>query len=907
MSRQDERTAGADVLDQLPCTASQERCWFITQLQPQTSALNVVVSWDIRGAFTSAIVEAAFRRIIARHEIFRTRLVEIDDVPMQEILRTAPLRLSVIDLSMLAENERQTQLASIAHREAHAPLDLAAAPLLRPVLVWLSDGHARLLITAHQAVFDGWSIRVLGRELGQIMAALLAGETPDLPDLPLQYGDYALWQRELEESGGYAADADFWAEKLRGAPYFEIEPDFQRPSPRSTNAAMISEDLPRELSDAFDAAAKQHGVSLFSLGVATVAAMLNRRTEKTDLVLGTQVIGRHDVDLESLIGVFINNLALRFDASGDPAFAAFAQRAHDVVAEALSHDRTPFHRIVRRLNAPRDPSRMPLISTNVIVQRAFMEDCRYGDIELKGTPSVSPGAVYDLSFQMIGRESGWRMSVEYNTDLFSADTARDLLESWQTTLHFLLAHPEANLSAIPKVAPAHDADPRLTAVERALTLFRHVQDAAVTEGPYGLRVFVTPSPDFANALDELPDLVLAHLDTAQREHAVAEVRVLASVPRRPDGVVDAARLPAPRAPALRAMPAGDEGADAERALIEIWKDLLGADNVTADSNFFDLGGDSMLALRMVVRVQRQFGQRVDVAALFDAPTVRAFARQLPRAAKKRDDFRVVAIQPQGDGVPVFSFNNTIMYAGVSRRIGAQTPFFGVQPYDPTSPSPLPVQTFEEIVSEYVALVRSAKPHGPYVLVGLCVAGAIAFEAAQQLKASGEDVPLLIMMDTWAPQHRKKQSLPHRAINGVFARVASFQRRWARHRRGEYTLPEFFGAYGIVRRLRLLEIAAAFGVIKEVPPLEDWENRWFLNHLIDAADAYTPKTYEGDVVVYTSSEIPTGRLHDPQLGWRGIVNGRLEVKRICEGHMSFGEGDSADAIAARVRQALHITG
>jgi hypothetical protein len=466
-----------------PCTPAQERCWFLEQMQPGNSALNVAVRWEIRGKVDIVNIEQAFRTIIERHEIFRTRLIDRNGEPMQEVLPHADFKLSVIDLTNLAETERAGRAASIGEQEARRPFDLTSAPLLRVTAIRTAPDRLLLLVMVHQAAFDGWSIRVLGRELGQLLAAYEGKRAPDLPELALQYGDYALWLKEFFACSGFEAEKAYWQEQLAGAPYFEIETDRPRGERRTSNGQMISQMLPKEVGDRLEAAAKTAGVSMFNLSCAVIAAILHRTTAETDVVFGTQVAGRDDTDLEALIGVFINNLVLRFDASGDPAFRDFLARAETTLRGALMHQKLPFHKLVELKNPPRDLARTPLIAINVILQRAFLENARYDTFELVGVPSPSPGAFYDLNFQMVGRPEGWRMALEYNSDLFDRETADDLLRGWKQALEAVAFDPGLRLSQLPAPKPrpkkAGRSGDAFSALRQVLASHPAVADAVV--------------------------------------------------------------------------------------------------------------------------------------------------------------------------------------------------------------------------------------------------------------------------------------------------------------------------------------------------------------------------------------------------------------------------------------------
>ncbi|WFU06426.1 condensation domain-containing protein (plasmid) [Rhizobium sp. CB3171] len=456
------QVADLEIIGEFPCTQTQLRCWILDQLLPGNPALNVAVRWEIRGAFKAATIEAAFRKVIQRHEILRTRFIEREGRPFQQAVDRIDFKMSVIDLRSMAADQRQTRILSIGEETAQAPFDLSKPGLFRVSLLMAENDRGVLLITAHQSCFDGWSIRVLGREVGEIAAAIDAGRQPVLPDLPLQYGDYALWQQEYLQSYGFETEKTFWREKLTGAPYFEVTPDHPRGRVKTNHGNILSVAQPLAFSERMDAAARAHRVSQYSYGAAIISAMLHRLTNAETVMFGSQVAGREHSDLEDLIGVFINNLVLRFDFSSDISFAQHIHSVSETVEGALNHQRMPFNKLVELINPVRDPSRNPLISVNFNLQKAFLEDHRYGGFELISSPSQSPGVIYDLSFIMIGRPTGWRMSIEYNADLFDARTIESLLQLWQKAYEVALDHPEAMLSSltVPErqaVAAAKDA------------------------------------------------------------------------------------------------------------------------------------------------------------------------------------------------------------------------------------------------------------------------------------------------------------------------------------------------------------------------------------------------------------------------------------------------------------------
>ena len=286
------------VIGEFPCTQTQLRCWVLDQLQPGNPALNVAVRWEIRRTFKASTIEAAFRRIIQRHEILRTRFIERQGNPYQQVVDAVDFKLSVIDLRNMPADQREQRILSIGEETASAPFDLSRAGLFRVTLLMVENMRAFLLITAHQTCFDGWSIRVLGRELGEIASAMEAGRVPVLPELPLQYGDFAMWQQEYLSSYGFEAEKSFWKETLAGAPYFEVPSDHPRPAIKTVNGTIMSAVKSVEFGERLEAAARDHKVSLFAYGVAVVSAVLNRVTGSTDILFGTQIAGREQSDLD---------------------------------------------------------------------------------------------------------------------------------------------------------------------------------------------------------------------------------------------------------------------------------------------------------------------------------------------------------------------------------------------------------------------------------------------------------------------------------------------------------------------------------------------------------------------------------------------------------------------------------
>ena len=410
-----------------PASLAQSRFWVLDALDPGSPALNVAVRWTLLGPLTPVMVEAALKRIIGRHEILRTGLAETDGAPVQVVRPAIPFQLRQFDLSTMRPAEAAAEADRIGEEEARTPFCLEAPPLIRAALIAMAADTHRLLLTLHHAVCDGWSIGILAEEF---TAALEGADR--LPDLPLQYGDYAEWQQAWLQSTALVAETAYWVKQLGGLPYVAVPPD--HPSEERAEGAIASVLLPRALTDEMAALAVRHGCTPFAVALAALGRMLQARTGASDIPVSTQIAGRTELELEGMIGPFINTLVLRLDLSGEPDWETRISRAAGVVEAALHHHAMPFEMLIRTLNPPRVRGRTPLASVNFIFQRSFVAPKPGGRVTLVDMPSHSAGALYNLNFFMVERPDGWRASCEYDTALFELPTVEAMLADWRAAM-----------------------------------------------------------------------------------------------------------------------------------------------------------------------------------------------------------------------------------------------------------------------------------------------------------------------------------------------------------------------------------------------------------------------------------------------------------------------------------------
>ncbi len=450
-----QSTAGspsAEGVATAPCSQQQEAFWALDRLQSNPSALNIAVRWRLEGVVIPALVERAFQHIIARHEVLRTGFDDSGGVPVQRIMPSVVFRLAVVDLSLRSEPGRTEKCDEIAVNEAHSGFNLDQPPLIRVVLVTLDERTSILLVTAHHTVCDGWSIGILSREFGLTYDALQRESPSPLPPLQIQYADFALWQRECLAQGDWTAARTYWERQLAGVKRFTLPPDRTAAPPTNSSAPIISILLARELTDPAQELAKSQRCSFFALTLATLFTLLHELSDQTDITVGTQIAGRDQIELEDVVGVFINTLPLRADLSGNPSFLDFLGQVQETVSEALIHQHIPADDLARLLKPNAEFAAGPPLAVNFIFQRSFITNQRYGSFSLVDMPSVTPGALYELNFFMVERPEGWRVSCEYNGDLYTAATIERILGCFRTLLEGAATDPDRRLADIPLLA-----------------------------------------------------------------------------------------------------------------------------------------------------------------------------------------------------------------------------------------------------------------------------------------------------------------------------------------------------------------------------------------------------------------------------------------------------------------------
>ncbi|HSF42104.1 MAG TPA: amino acid adenylation domain-containing protein, partial [Thermoanaerobaculia bacterium] len=441
----------------LPLSFAQERLWFLHELMPESVAYNIPAALRLSGRLDPGALRRTFEEIALRQESLRTTFRLADGRPVQWITPAGPWPLPVVDLAALGPEEREREARHRAAEEAALPFDLAAGPLVRTMLLRLSPEEHILALTAHHAVFDGWSLGILSREMGGLYPVLAQGGDGRglLPGLSVQYADFAVWQRRWLADGELDRQLAWWRQRLAGAPaLLELPADRPRPKTATGRGGTRSSRLAPDLTAALHTLGRGRGATLFMTLFAGWAALLNRYTGEADLVVGTPVANRPRAVLEDLIGLFVNSLPLRTDLDGDPAFPELLDRVREGLLGAQAHQDLPFEKLVEALAPRRSTAHTPLFQVLFVLQNA-----PFTALELPGlilSPVEIEGRTAQLDLSLSLAESGPEIAatLEFNRDLFDASTADRLLGHLEILLAGAVDAPQRPLTDLPLLTAA---------------------------------------------------------------------------------------------------------------------------------------------------------------------------------------------------------------------------------------------------------------------------------------------------------------------------------------------------------------------------------------------------------------------------------------------------------------------
>jgi len=449
-----DQIAPRDPRDPAPLSFAQQRLWFLQQLEPESYVYNIPVALRIEGALDVTALEEGIDQVICRHESLRTNFKMVNGQTFQFVDPPFRVHLFPEAIQLSTEASREREIANRANQELRRAFDLTAGPLIRARLLRFADTDHVLLLTMHHIVADGWSIGVLLRDLGAFYGSS-QGRQPDLPELRIQYADFAAWQRHEKHSALLAAQLEYWKVQLAGVPpRLELPTDFPRSERSAFRGANIPFLVPRKLQERLTQLGQDEGATLFMVLLAALNVLLHRYSGQEDIAVGTPVAQRNRPEIEELIGFFVNTLVLRTQLSGELTFRELLRRAREVSLGAFVHQDLPFEKLVEELHPQRSLGQSPLFQVMLDLQNAPMELKQINGLRLSLVPVETETAKFDLTLTFSQTGEGLDSALEYSTDLFDEATARRMAANFLILLEGIAEQPDTQITLLPLLAEA---------------------------------------------------------------------------------------------------------------------------------------------------------------------------------------------------------------------------------------------------------------------------------------------------------------------------------------------------------------------------------------------------------------------------------------------------------------------
>ena len=790
-----------------PLSSNQRRFWVLDQLQPGSAAYHIPVCLRLTGPLAFEALERSLGAIVARHASLRTTFDVRDGVPFQLVKSCGAVPLQLRDISAHQGPDLEPRAYSIVQAEILKPFDLKNGPLLRATLLRLGPQHHILFSTMHHIVSDGWSAEILVQELAEHYVAFSTEGVPSLKPLPIQYSDFTILQQHALARERIQEQLSFWQRTLADAPALHDLPcDRARPEESTYAGASRTLQLDRELVADLLQFARHQRVTLFMLLAATFQILLSKHSKQQDILIGIPISGRNTVETENLIGLFVNTIVLRTTFSGDPSFIEALKRVRQNLLDAMSHQDVPFDLIVDTVRPARSLSYNPLFQIMFATFRAAVQSRQFG--QLTGTPYVveQNASRFDLSVNVIeGIDGTWWVQAEYSTELFDAERIDGMLREYQALLRSVLVDSHLRLSDL---RSSHDAEAALANT-------------------------VQPTISAA-ALKSIPSSINASASGAKASASDGQ----AAIPFD----------------------------DVERKLTQTWQKFFRTSPIGVDTDFFELGGNSLLAVAMIADLNRSFGKKLPVSTLFRNPTIQQLAKRLREQSLSKSSF--VPLVKTGAKPPLFAAGYNYRIRDLSRALGSDQPFFhmdvfALQEERLIAQEPL-LTTVEDIAAHFIGEITAVQPSGPYYLAGQCEGGIVALEIARQLQRQGQRIEALMQLDT-APTGYLRVTPFHQLL------LESFRQNDAPRR-----------AIRFVRR-RIRHFFSRSTATQD----HIWSVIW------NAVTTYgTDKTFDGEIIL-----ILANGLTDRTTGWERI--GALKIFDVPGDHDSFFSDHGAQATIGRI--------
>ncbi len=490
-----------------PLSFAQERLWFLEQLVPGTPLYTMPGALQLSGPLDPSLLRQSLNALVVRHEALRTSFGSVDDQPIQQVCKALDLDLPLLDLTALPASDRPAALQQLISVEAGTLFDLARGPLIRTTLVRLAPDDHVLLVTLHHLIADGWSLGILLHDLTVLYTAFINSRPAPLAELPLQYADFAAWQREWLDEAMLEQLLGYWRKQLHEPLPLNLPADRPRAAELTFAGAQYPLALPRSLTDALVRLSTQEQCTLFMTLLAAFDVLLARYSGQTDIIVGTPVANRNQEGVQHTIGCFVNLLALRTDLSGSLSFRELLRRVRAVALDAYAHQDLPFEKLVENLRPARHQGYAALFQVLFILHSASTAPLAIPDLTIKHLAVDNGTAKFDLTFSLAEDPAGLQGWIEYNTDLFDAATIERMAGHFQILLEGIAADPDCHISALPLLSEAE---------------LRQLQSWNATAVPYPPELLLHQL--FAAQVGRTPDAVALLFEDQQLTYAALDVR-----------------------------------------------------------------------------------------------------------------------------------------------------------------------------------------------------------------------------------------------------------------------------------------------------------------------------------------------------------------------------------------------
>jgi non-ribosomal peptide synthetase component F/thioesterase domain-containing protein len=826
----------------MPASFAQERFWALSQIDPSNPTFHIPVTLQLAGKLSVPLLEKSFKLLISRHETLRTTFSEIDGELRQIITDDSPFALEKITLEGLGEEERASRVKLMVRGEVERPFDLSSLPLFRALLCRLSPQEHVLVITIHHILADAWSVQVFQRELWTAYENLQLGKEASFAPLALQYGDFSVWQRDNVASGALTEHLDFWLKTLSGdLPVLNFptdhSPGYRLTSRGSVETLLLPDDLSRSLKQL----AQSSDVTLFVVTLACFALVLARASDAEDLVVGSPVVNRR-IETEPLMGPFAGPVALRLNLANNPTLREFILAVRDTTLEALGHTDLPFEALLEKLRFRPTGGRSPLFQFYFFCQPAFLQSREISELTITPFPSMSLGTPFEMQLGVIERKEGVRAELEYNANLFEKSTVEEWLAYYQTILTCLVSNPHQRVSDLP-LSPYKGIVQINSNVEQIRESLPKVSDVPI----------------------KTPVMVETHAGSAS--HTEQALDSEASSPVINDFL--------------------------STELIEIWETALNIKGISLRDDFFELGGRSIVAARLMARINKKYSLKLGLSTLLNCPTIEGLAQLIRGELSPQTPSSIVTIQSRGTSAPLFMIHgvggNVLNFYDLAKELGSNQPVYGVEAQSLHMKN-RPLITLEGLAAYYVREVRKVQPFGPYNFLGYSYGGFVAFEMARQLQLANEKVELVGMLDTPVWRHGLREDRGTIAIAGrqLLAVWSPFF-----HRLRPCTPMEIFDALKSSILRSFYTYIASRGI--EIPTF--LRSVYHINSF--AAVNYVPKRYDGKVTMLRAS----GEKGPRDLGWGRFTTQPVEVYEIPGAHLQVLSDKNMPKVVESLRTCL----